>query len=374
MREKGETYVSSTQISKQINIDASQVAKDLSYVRISGRTRVGYEIDALIEVLEDFLGFTRMHKAFLFGVGSLGGALLRDSGLHHFGLEIVGAFDVNPMLVGKEINGIPIYHSDDFERIMKDMQVNIGILTVPINIAQEITDKMVHGGIKAVWNFTPFRIRVPENIVVQNTSLYAHLAVMFNRLNEKLHAAEELPKEPVIFMKPDSALLKDGKPFFIPDFSEQIDYETELVVRICRLGKNIAPRFAHRYYDAVTVGIDFTARDLQRKFRSGGMPWELSKGFDNSAVIGDFVPVNHFKDVQNLDFHLNIDGVKVQQGNTRDMIFKIDNLIAYISRFYTLKIGDLLYTGTPVGVGPVKIGQHLEGYLEGEKLLDFNIR
>ena len=182
MREKGETYVSSTQISKQINIDASQVAKDLSYVRISGRTRVGYEIDALIEVLEDFLGFTRMHKAFLFGVGSLGGALLRDSGLHHFGLEIVGAFDVNPMLVGKEINGIPIYHSDDFERIMKDMQINIGILTVPINIAQEITDKMVHGGIKAVWNFTPFRIRVPENIVVQNTSLYAHLAVMFNRL------------------------------------------------------------------------------------------------------------------------------------------------------------------------------------------------
>ena len=181
-REKGETYVSSTQISKQINIDASQVAKDLSYVRISGRTRVGYEIDALIEVLEDFLGFTSMHKAFLFGVGSLGGALLRDSGLHHFGLEIVGAFDVNPMLVGKEINGIPIYHSDDFERIMKDMQVNIGILTVPINIAQEITDKMVHGGIKAVWNFTPFRIRVPENIVVQNTSLYAHLAVMFNRL------------------------------------------------------------------------------------------------------------------------------------------------------------------------------------------------
>ncbi|MBP3679725.1 MAG: fumarylacetoacetate hydrolase family protein, partial [Bacteroidaceae bacterium] len=120
--------------------------------------------------------------------------------------------------------------------------------------------------------------------------------------------------------------------------------------------------------------IDFTARDLQRKFRSGGMPWELSKGFDNSAVIGDFVPVNHFKDVQNLDFYLNIDGVKVQQGNTRDMIFKIDNLIAYISRFYTLKIGDLLYTGTPVGVGPVKIGQHLEGYLEGEKLLDFNIR
>ena len=183
MKEKGEQYVSSTQISKEINIDASQIAKDLSYVNISGRTRVGYNIDALIEVLESFLGFTNMHKAFLFGVGSLGDALLRDSGLHHFGLEIVAAFDVNPELVGKDLNGIPIYHSDDFEAKMKEYDVNIGVLTVPINIAQEITDKMVDGGIKAVWNFTPFRIRVPENIVVQNTSLYAHLAVMFNRLN-----------------------------------------------------------------------------------------------------------------------------------------------------------------------------------------------
>ena len=183
MKEKGEQYVSSTQISKEINIDASQIAKDLSYVNISGRTRVGYNIDALIEVLESFLGFTNMHKAFLFGVGSLGAALLRDSGLHHFGLEIVAAFDVNPELVGKDLNGSPIFHSDDFEAKMKEYDVNIGVLTVPINIAQEITDKMVDGGIKAVWNFTPFRIRVPENIVVQNTSLYAHLAVMFNRLN-----------------------------------------------------------------------------------------------------------------------------------------------------------------------------------------------
>ena len=190
----------------------------------------------------------------------------------------------------------------------------------------------------------------------------------------ELHADEKLPEEPVIFLKPDSALLKDGKPFFIPDFSKQVDYETELVVRISRLGKNIAPRFAHRYYDAVTVGIDFTARDLQRKFRAEGKPWELCKGFDNSAVIGDFVPVNHFKDVQNLDFHLDIDGNKVQQGNTCNMIFKIDEIIAYVSQFYTLKIGDLLYTGTPVGVGPVRIGQHLEGYLEGEKLLDFYVR
>ena len=159
LKQRGERYVSSTQISKEINIDASQIAKDLSYVNISGRTRVGYEVDTLIAVLEDFLGFTDMHKAFLFGVGSLGGALLRDSGLKHFGLEIVAAFDVNPELVGTTLNGIPIFHSSEFEQMMVD------------------------GGIKAVWNFTPFRIRVPENIVVQNTSLYAHLAVMFNRLN-----------------------------------------------------------------------------------------------------------------------------------------------------------------------------------------------
>ncbi|EJX07327.1 redox-sensing transcriptional repressor Rex [gut metagenome] len=183
MKEKGEQFVSSTQISKATNIDASQIAKDLSYVNISGRTRVGYDIDALIEVLESFLGFTNMHKAFLFGVGSLGAALLQDSGLRHFGLEIVAAFDINPALIGKDLNGIPIFHSDDFEAKMNESPVNIGILTVPINNAQDITNKMVDGGIKAVWNFTPFRIRVPEHIVVQNTSLYAHLALMFNRLN-----------------------------------------------------------------------------------------------------------------------------------------------------------------------------------------------
>lgn len=183
MKEKGEKFVSSTQISREINIDASQIAKDLSYVDISGRTRVGYQVDAMIKVLEDYLGFTDMHQAFLFGVGSLGGALLRDSGLHHFGLEIVAAFDVNPALVGSQINGIPIFHTDDFEAKMKEYRIQIGVLTVPINIAQEITGIMVAGGIKAVWNFTPYRIRVPQHIVVQNTSLYAHLAVMFNRLN-----------------------------------------------------------------------------------------------------------------------------------------------------------------------------------------------
>ena len=186
MRDKGEKFVSSTQFSKQINIDSSQIAKDLSYVDISGRTRVGYEVDLLISVLEDFLGFTNLHRAYLFGVGSLGGALLRDSGLSHFGLKIVGAFDVNPDLVGTEINGIPIYHTDELQLRMQKDKVNIGVLTVPIAISQQVTDKMVEGGIKAVWNFTPFRIRVPEGIVVQNTSLYAHLAVMFNRLNENM--------------------------------------------------------------------------------------------------------------------------------------------------------------------------------------------
>ena len=182
-------------------------------------------------------------------------------------------------------------------------------------------------------------------------------------------------REPVIFMKPDSAILKDGKPFFVPDFSHELHYETEVVVRICRLGKNIAPRFAHRYYDAVTVGIDFTARDLQRKFREAGNPWELCKGFDNSAAIGTFISLEQAGgDLQNLDFHLDIDGCEVQRGNTADMLFKIDDIIAYVSRFMTLKIGDLLFTGTPAGVGPVSVGQHLQGYLGGEKLLDFHIR
>lgn len=182
-------------------------------------------------------------------------------------------------------------------------------------------------------------------------------------------------REPVIFMKPDSAILKDGKPFFVPDFSHEVHYETEVVVRICRLGKNIAPRFAHRYYDAVTVGIDFTARDLQRKFREAGNSWELCKGFDNSAAIGTFISLEQAGgDLQNLDFHLDIDGCEVQRGNTADMLFKIDDIIAYVSRFMTLKIGDLLFTGTPAGVGPVSVGQHLQGYLGGEKLLDFHIR
>lgn len=192
--------------------------------------------------------------------------------------------------------------------------------------------------------------------------------------NQELgHAAAST--EPVIFLKPDSALLKDGKPFFLPDFSADLQYETEVVVRICRLGKHIAPRFARRYYDAVTVGIDFTARDLQRRFRDGGLPWELSKGFDGSAVVGRFVPLEQAGgDVQRLDFRLDIDGREAQRGCTADMLFRVDDILAYVSRFMTLKMGDLLFTGTPAGVGPVAEGQRLEGYLGEEKLLDFHVR
>lgn len=192
--------------------------------------------------------------------------------------------------------------------------------------------------------------------------------------NRELDHTQE-NREPVIFLKPDSAILKDGKPFFIPDFSTEVHYEAEVVVRICRLGKHIAPRFARRYYDAVTVGIDFTARDLQRRFRECGNPWELCKGFDNSAAIGTFLPLEQAGgDVQALDFRLTVDDREVQHGNTRDMLFRVDDIIAYVSRFMTLKIGDLLFTGTPAGVGPVSIGQHLQGYLGEEKVLDFNIR
>ncbi|MBR2301414.1 MAG: redox-sensing transcriptional repressor Rex [Bacteroidaceae bacterium] len=183
LKAKGEVFVSSTRLSKETNIVASQIAKDLSCVNIVGRTRVGYEIDNLLAVLEDFLGFTTVHKAFLFGVGRLGGALLNDSGLKQFGLEVVAAFDTNPRIVGHSIAGIPVYHINELEAKMRRHQVKIGILTVPIDNAQEVADKMVVWGIKAIWNFTPLRIRVPENIVVQNTSLYAHLSLMFNRLD-----------------------------------------------------------------------------------------------------------------------------------------------------------------------------------------------
>lgn len=192
--------------------------------------------------------------------------------------------------------------------------------------------------------------------------------------NKELDGTLYKPETPVIFTKADSSLLKDKKPFFIPDDLGQIDYETELVVRICRLGKSIPQRFAHRYYDAVTVGIDFTARELQRKLRDAGQPWDLCKGFDGAAVIGEWMPVEKFRDIQSIRFHLDINKSTVQEGYSGDMLFKVDELIAYISKYFTLKTGDLLYTGTPVGVGPVKIDDHLEGYLEDYKVLEFNCK
>ena len=200
------------------------------------------------------------------------------------------------------------------------------------------------------------------------------VGMIYAQHNKELDGTLYIPEEPVIFTKADSALLKDHKPFFIPDFMGRIDYEAEVVVRICRLGKTIPERFAHRYYDAVTLGIDFTARELQQKLRAAGQPWELCKGFDGSAAIGEWIDVSKLRDIQALRFQLDINGSTVQQGCTADMIFRIDALIAYISRFFTLKTGDLLFTGTPVGVGPVHIDDHLEGYIEERKVLELNCK
>ena len=212
--------------------------------------------------------------------------------------------------------------------------------------------------------------------------------------NEELHGTVKRPDETVIFTKADSAILNQGKPFFIPDHLGRIDYETEMVVRICRLGKNIPQRFAHRYYDALTIGIDFTARDLQRQASEKGQPWTICKGFDGAAAIGEWIAKEKLltdpespceqSGLQRLHFHLDIQteedrqqdrrGRTVQEGCTSDMLYNVDEIIAYISQFFTLKTGDLLYTGTPAGVGPVHIGDRLEGWLEGRKVLAFNCK
>lgn len=192
--------------------------------------------------------------------------------------------------------------------------------------------------------------------------------------NKELDGALYKTEAPVLFTKADSSLLKSGKPFFVPDFMGRIDYEAELVIRICRLGKNIPQRFAHRYYDAVTVGIDFTARDVQQQLREKGLPWDLSKSFDGAAAIGEWVGKDKFLDVQALRFHLDINGQTVQEGCTADMVFAIDEIVAYISQYFTLKTGDVIFTGTPAGVGPVHIDDHLEGYVEERKVLEFNCK
>jgi len=191
------------------------------------------------------------------------------------------------------------------------------------------------------------------------------------------HARElnnPVPSKPVFFMKPDSALLINNNPFFLPDFSNEIHYETEIVLKISRLGKNIQKQFAGRYYNSLGVGIDFTARDLQDACKKAGHPWEIAKSFDQSAAIGRFITLTSVNDPHAINFQLDINGITVQKGNTKDMIFSFDDIIAYISTFVTLKTGDLIFTGTPAGVGPVKNGDHLVASVEGQILLDFNIR
>lgn len=191
------------------------------------------------------------------------------------------------------------------------------------------------------------------------------------------HAAElknPVPERPMYFMKPDSAILRNNQPFFYPNFSTDVHHEVELVVHISRVGKHIGRAFAHRYFDRVGLGIDFTARDIQNQAKAKGHPWEQAKGFDQSAVIGRFIPIEQFADVQNIDFSLHKNNELVQQGNSRDMIFSIAEQIAYVSQFMTLKIGDLLYTGTPAGVGPVQIGDRLTGRIGTELCFDFLVK
>jgi acylpyruvate hydrolase len=191
------------------------------------------------------------------------------------------------------------------------------------------------------------------------------------------HAKElnnPVPVSPVFFMKPDSSLLINNNPFFYPQFSKEIHYETEIVLKICRLGKSIQSQFASRYYEEIGIGIDFTARDLQAACKKEGHPWEIAKAFDQSAVLGRFVPKTSLPDLSAINFQLDLNDVTVQKGNTRDLLFSFDEVITYISTFVTLKTGDLIYTGTPAGVGPVKIGDHLVASIEGEVLLDFRVK
>lgn len=182
------------------------------------------------------------------------------------------------------------------------------------------------------------------------------------------------PSEPVFFMKPDSSVIIRNRPFFLPDFSEEIHHEVELIFRICKVGKYIQPKFAHTYYDAIGLGIDFTARDLQRKCVAEGNPWEIAKAFDGSAVISKFVKKEHFGDINSMDFRLLLNDQCVQHGNSKDMLFSIDDIICHVSRFMTLKIGDVIFTGTPEGVGKVAINDRLQGFIGEEKFLDFKIK
>ena len=196
-------------------------------------------------------------------------------------------------------------------------------------------------------------------------------------MNYRRHAIEmgrPFPEEPVVFMKPDSSILKKNKPFFLPDFSSEIHYETEIVVKISKLGKTISPVFAPGYYDEITTGIDITARDIQARLSKSMLPWEISKGFDGAAPLGEFIPKSSAGNPENIDFRLEINGKTVQHGNTSDMIFSINEIISYVSRFFTLKTGDLIFTGTQSGVGPLRRNDHLVAYIKDMPLLDFFIK
>lgn len=186
--------------------------------------------------------------------------------------------------------------------------------------------------------------------------------------------ANEKPENPVLFMKPDTAILAKQMPFVLPDFSKNMHHEIELVVKIAKVGKSIAPKFAHKYYDEITVGIDFTARDVQDALKAKGLPWEVAKAFDGSAVVGDFISKNSLDSIENITFELSKNNEVVQHGNTSEMLWKIDELISYVSQFFTLKTGDLLFTGTPAGVGEVKPGDFLEGYLEKKQLFKIQVK
>ena len=191
------------------------------------------------------------------------------------------------------------------------------------------------------------------------------------------HAKElnnPVPTVPVIFMKPDTAVLKDNKPFYHPEFSSDIHHEIELVLKVSKEGKHIAQKFAGNYFDEIGLGIDFTARDIQQKHKEKGLPWELAKAFDNSAPVSKFFPKSNFKDLTKLNIRLDLNGNTVQSGNTSDLLFSYEYIIAFVSKYITLKKGDLIFTGTPQGVGKVNVGDHLTGYLEDEKLLDFYVR
>lgn len=200
------------------------------------------------------------------------------------------------------------------------------------------------------------------------------IAVGRNYIDHAKELNNPVPEKPVIFLKPDTAVLKDNKDFYYPEFSKDVHYEVELVLRVCNEGKHVSKKFAHKYYDAIGLGIDFTARDLQSELKAKGLPWELAKAFDHSAVVGELIAKEQFNDLQNLNFSLQKNGEIVQEGNSKDMIFDFDSLITFVSQYITLRKGDLIYTGTPAGVGPVQIGDKLEGFLEEKSMFTCQIK